>query len=359
MKTLSFIFITIFCALVNTGWSQTNLLNGPEGIAYHQASKSYFVSNANNGKIIKIDSLMNQEVFYQGFSVPMGVEIVGDSLFVASNDPSTITCIEIYNGELVGSMLVPESPSMAHMDIDKRSGFLYVVGQAGDVFKIDTKTLSYNVFVGSGLPNGTQACNVDTINNCLYIFSWPVTFVRSINLADSSDIQNLVNPLVGQNIDCTKDIEGNVYVSSWQGDKINKFPPDCSSVPEVFETGFNKPAGLIYNPDENLIAVCNFGGNTVDYIELGSTGTGQNMIYDNKNLKVYPNPVEMELNVELKNNHNQEKTISVYNLQGYEWASNHFTGPSTRINMDLMPDGIYILKIETGEKSYTKRIVKF
>ena len=270
MKTLFFIFFTICYALLNVSFAQTNLLDDPEGIAYHQESKCYFVSNANNGEIIKIDSLKNQTVFYQGFNIPMGVEIVGDSLFVASNDPSTISCININNGELVNSILITENTTMAHMDIDTRTGFLYVIGQAGKVFKINTQTISYNEFVGYGLPSGTQTCTVDTLNNCLYIFCWPITDVRSVNLADSSDIQNLVNPVLGQNIDCTRDSQGNIYVSSWQGNIINKFTPDCSITPEVFASGFNKPAGLIFNPENNLIAICNFGDNTVDYIQIGS-----------------------------------------------------------------------------------------
>ena len=271
MRPLTIFFIALYFSLFLTGSSQTNLLNGPEGIAYYSASKSYFVSNATNGQIIKIDSLMEQSVFYQGFSVPMGVEVVGDSLFVASNDPSAVSCIDIINGELIGSMQITQSPSMAHMDIDKRTGFLYVMGQAGQVFKINTKMLTCNLYATSGIPNGSQTCTVDTANNCLDIFSWPTTFVRSVDLTDSTEVQNLVNPGFGQNIDCTQDSEGYIYVSSWQGNKINKFAPGCTSLPEVFKTGFNKPAGLIYNPDENLIAVCNYGGNSVDFIELDTT----------------------------------------------------------------------------------------
>ncbi len=357
MQKLTTLLIVMFSILALTGFSQSNLLNGPEGIACHTAGKSYFVTNATDGKIIKIDSLMEQSVFYEGFSVPMGCEIVGDSLFVASNDPSTITCINAITGEFIGSMTITQSPSMAHMDIDKRTGFLYVMGQAGQVFKINTKTLTYNLYATSGIPSGAQTCTVDTTNNCLYIFSWPTTFVRSVNLSDSSDVQNMVNPGFGQNIDCTHDSEGYIYVSSWQGNKINKFSPGCSSSPEIFETGFNKPAGLFYNADANLIAVCNYGGNSIDYIELETTNTGFNN-GENFELKVYPNPVEYELKVVNKKKPKQRKTLSVYNLQGKEIINSYFTGNFTKINLNHIPSGTYLLKLETQDGVIVKKIIK-
>ena len=290
-----------------------------------------------------------------GFSVPMGCEIVGDSLFIASNDPSTITCLNANNGELIGSMTITQSPSMAHMDIDLRTGMLYVIGQAGQVFKINTKTLTYNLYATTGIPNGSQTCSVDTVNNCLYIFSWPVAYVRSVNLSDSSDVANLVNPGFGQNIDCTKDSEGYIYVSSWVGNKINKFAPGCASAPEVFETGFNKPAGLIYNPENNLIAVCNYSGNSINYIELETTNTGFNN-FDNFEFNVYPNPVLRELNVEV-DNRIDVYSISFYNISGDKLASYHSDANSQQINMQHFQGGIYLLVIESNNKIASKRII--
>ena len=66
MRLQTILLIASYLIFYQEGFSQTNLLNGPEGITYHSASKSYFVTNATDGKIIKIDSLMEQSVFYHG-----------------------------------------------------------------------------------------------------------------------------------------------------------------------------------------------------------------------------------------------------------------------------------------------------
>jgi len=299
MKNFHMSLIVSIVCLMTTVQAQNNLLNGPEGIAYDKGTKSYFVTNASDGKIIQIDSLGNHSIFYQGLSVPMGLHLVGDSLLVSSNDPSTISCIQITSGSLLGEITISESQSMAHMDYDGRTHSLYVIGQQGQVFKIDVPSLTYEEFVpvGGGLANGSQTCVVDTTNNCLLIFGWPTTFVREVDLNDPTLVQNLINPQCGQYIDCIRGPQGSIYVASWQGHIIHKFQPDCSSLPEVFATGFNKPAGMVYNPDEDAIAVCNFGGNSIDFITLNTTDVDNNTGYLKTELKLYPNPVKKMLHL--------------------------------------------------------------
>jgi len=361
MKTSTLLF-TICLALANVVQSQTNLLKGPEGIAYHPESKSYFVSNATDGKIIRIDSLLNQSVHYEGLSVPMGVEILGDSLFVSSNDPSTVSCIDVYSGDLMDNVVIPGSMSMAHMDVDPRTGHLYVIGQQGRVYKINSQSLSYSTFVGSGLPNGTQTCSVDTSNNCLYIFSWPVTKVRRVNLADPSDIQLLVYPGVGQQIDCTKDHEGNIYVSSWQGNKILQYLPGCTAVPQVLETGFNQPAGLYYNPDKHLIAVCNYGGNSIDFIELETTSTPQLNYNDNPDFKIFPNPFNSACTIEYYITDLINVKIEILDLQGRLVQTLqdqvHSKGKYT-VSLEgyTLQEGIYCCKFSYGAQVTSKKLL--
>nr|NQU91823.1 T9SS type A sorting domain-containing protein [Bacteroidota bacterium] len=354
------VFICLFIGC--NAFSQTNLLNGPEGITFDITTKSYFVTNANNGRVIKIDSLQNHSIFYQGLSVPMGIELIGDSLFVASNDPSTISCIDINTGELLGDMTITESPSMAHMDYDPTTGYLYVIGQAGQVFKINTRTLSYNVFVntGHGVVNGSQTCIVDTASHHLYVFSWPITFVRCVNLNDSSDVQNMVNPLTGQYIDCTKDPDGNIYVASWQGNKIQKFAPDCSVLPEVFATGFNKPAGLVYNPLENVIAVCNFGGNSLSFVSLSVTGINNphNDASNPMEIELFPNPVKDILTINFKDHPTIDTHIIIFDGYGRQCKKIDIRKNKVVIDLTTMPQGRYVAEIRRGNKVWVKKIIK-
>lgn len=289
-------FYLLFLCILSSSilCSQTNLLNGPEGIGYDKITKSYFVTNATDGKIIRIDSLGNHSMLYQGLSVPMGIHIIGDSLLVSSNDPSTISCIQIGTGILLEELVITESASLAHMDYDSRTHSLYVIGQQGQAFKIDVSTMTYEEFVpiGGGLANSSQTCVVDTNENSMYVFSWPTTFVRKVDLENPDNVVNLVNPECGQYIDCIRGPQEFIYVASWQGNKIHKFEPDCSILPEVFESGFNKPAGLVYNPDEDVIAVCNYGNNTVDFIPMNTTDVKINTGMNKSEPDLYPNPAK-------------------------------------------------------------------
>ncbi len=61
-----------------------NLLNNPESVVYDSENNRYLVSNFENGCIIQVDSLENQEYFSQGLVHVAGLHIVGNTLFAAS-----------------------------------------------------------------------------------------------------------------------------------------------------------------------------------------------------------------------------------------------------------------------------------
>ena len=351
--------------LVSSVWGQITLLNGPEGIAYDTGSQSYFVTNATDGKIIKIDNSWTQSIIYEGLNVPMGIHYVGDTLWVSSNDPSTISCINASSGELLGSFEITESQSMAHMDYDPRGHRLYVIGQQGQCFRVDTETLVYDEFIpaGSGLSISSQTCSVDTLNNCLYVFSWPATYVRKVNLDDPGDIENVVNPGWGQYIDCVSDPDGNIYVSSWQDNLIHVYAPGCGSQPAVFSTGYDKPAGLVYNPDQNSIAICNYEGNYIDEIELGTTGTNDKSGHDVV-LNIFPNPVHSSLHFSCNLPGSSNLEIIVFTMQGKMVYSGMIDPASGRAythtisSLDFMP-GVYSLVVRANGRTYaSSRFIK-
>ncbi len=109
MKTKILFFITAVLIFSNTAISQQisvlsdPLFNNPEGIIYDEETNQYFVGNANDGKLLIIDSLNNVSIFKEtvGADMIMAFEIVGDSLLISTNYPRSLTCINKNTGDSI------------------------------------------------------------------------------------------------------------------------------------------------------------------------------------------------------------------------------------------------------------------
>ena len=101
MKKRILLYIAVAFIFSNIAMSQQisvlsdPLFNGPEGIIYDEEKNQYFVGNADDGKLLIIDSLNNVTLFKEniGADVIMSFEIIGDSLLISTNGPPTLTCI--------------------------------------------------------------------------------------------------------------------------------------------------------------------------------------------------------------------------------------------------------------------------
>ena len=87
-------------------------------------------------------------------------------------------------------------------------------------------------------------------------------------------------------------------------------------------------------------------------------------IPENKNsgteikLKVFPNPTDTFLTVELKNANNELCTIKLLDEKGTEVKMDRTTGNTTRFYTADLASGTYIIQVITGDKMLTKKIVK-
>lgn len=73
-------------------------------------------------------------------------------------------------------------------------------------------------------------------------------------------------------------------------------------------------------------------------------------------LKVYPNPFENTLNIEL--NKSQNLNIEVLNMQGDVLISKTSNQLNTRINLEKIPTGIYFLSIQTEQAKSIRKVLK-
>ena len=77
------------------------------------------------------------------------------------------------------------------------------------------------------------------------------------------------------------------------------------------------------------------------------------------NFKVYPNPVENQLNLSWSSiDFSDEMNIQIFNLNGEKVFEQSNDQKSSEINVSQLSSGVYLLKIISGEKSAVRRIVK-
>ena len=83
-------------------------------------------------------------------------------------------------------------------------------------------------------------------------------------------------------------------------------------------------------------------------------------IEDNSSLelKLYPNPIEDVLNIELGNSYDKVD-VKIYSLTGQMVKSTQLNnGLNFKINLSELSSGLYILKIDSEGKTHTSRILK-
>jgi len=293
-----------------------NLYNHPECVVFDYPRNRYLVSNAagtDTGSIVQVDSSGYVNYFKTGIHNPLGMCIVGDTLFVSDEDNGLLgfdlnTVEEIFNLPLT---TIGNLDGMAYAGNDN----LFVIDTYGKIFRINIKTGDWNYFVTSGLTQWTQDCVYDEINNRLLAVGWAANVpIQAISLVDSS-ITNYPTTF-GYYDGITRDQFGNIFLASHQSPgKIIKYDPSLTSH-EVISTGHNEPAGLNYNTQDNILAVPNYGGNSVDFIPV--TITDQKEIKKNRIeiIRLFPNPFTDYIHFDFYLPENALTKIFVYDILG-------------------------------------------
>jgi blue copper oxidase len=86
------------------------------------------------------------------------------------------------------------------------------------------------------------------------------------------------------------------------------------------------------------------------YVLVDSTALGVNDISD-EGVGLYPNPVSAKLNIPASDNHISE--IAILDISGQTIMT--YSDPSKQIDVSHLADGVYILRMNTGAVSHTRR----
>ncbi|WP_178988750.1 endonuclease [Winogradskyella schleiferi] len=127
-----------------------------------------------------------------------------------------------------------------------------------------------------------------------------------------------------------------------------------------------------YDDTSQTIVIPNINvENNVSVVIDGNSGSGNRVVFDDlsytcysslstdefnaSNIKLYPNPVNNNLTLDLKSN--VDTSIEIYDILGKRVLKNTINKTSA-LNLQALKSGIYIVKITQGNSTITKKLVK-
>jgi len=334
-------------------------IDAPESVAFDYGNQRYLVSSCHSNSIVSMDKLTHeQEIFIEDIDQPLGNCICNGVFYVSTGN--YLKGFDLETKEQVLSVNIPCIQHLDGMTCDE-NGFLYVIDTGGKIHKVNPSTGETNCIVSSGLTTSIQDCIFDKFNNRLlsvgYVNNAPI---QAIDL-ETYEVSTATTTPFGKYDGISIDQFGNVYLAShYSQGKIIKYEADFSAYQEI-SVGHNQPAGLDYNQYDNVLAVPNFGGNTVDFIQITVTRTNNRRQMDAP-IKIFPNPGDGLIKLLLDGTLSNQLGISVINNNGscvYCRTMEPGFGPESSIDLNLsfLPGGVYFLKLSTDNEEYSEKII--
>lgn len=345
------------------------LLNNPESVVYDQPRCRYLVSNWGDGNIIAIDSLGNQTYFNTEMDQAAGLHIVGNVIYAAATEGSItgIVCFDLETETRIFTLDIPEKVLLNDITSDG-SEYLYVTDcEANRIYCVRLSDMTYSILVDSGLgyPNGIL---FDETGNRLLVLNGGLAGrpLLAVDLADTSlsvVVETGFNAIDGLSVDN----DGFTYFSSWATDKVYRYDSEFTNPAVIISEGHNNPADIFVNTIDNILAVPNFNGNTVDLIPLLpqsilSGGDVTNEI----SLSTQPNPFRNEITIEFQIPSCESfRKLNIFGLDGRlirtfpnagEFEQLTWMGIDEKGN--TVPSGVYIIVIETSDEISSRQILK-
>jgi hypothetical protein len=114
-----------------------------------------------------------------------------------------------------------------------------------------------------------------------------------------------------------------------------------------------------FNWINKIIGLTTFGNQCYSsdtiYVYIGSVGMEEN---SDSPLKIYPNPVQSFINIELKESYTDTK-VEILDINGKQISKTHFEGKFYKLSsLEALPKGIYILHLQNKELNVLLRFVK-
>lgn len=359
----TFTLLALVCSILFS-YSQ-NLLNNPESIVYDSVHNRYLVSNCGDGMIIQIDSNGVQSYFNTDLTYILGLHIVGDMLYVSSNDDpySGIVGLLLSSGEIGFFVEIPDKELLNDITSDNM-GNLYVTDcDANKIFKVNIAGMSYSALIDSGLgyPNGIlfdEPNNRLMVLNCL-LAGRPILSVKLDDLTVSTIVETGISAIDG----LTEDNDGNYYFSSWTTDRVYRYDPLFTNPPEIIAGGFTNPADIFYNKSNDILAIPNFNADTIIFLPISPVGVDDFMPDGTGSIRIYPNPFIDHVNIRFDLARSEHTSMAVYDIHGKlisELINSKLREGEYEVNWDgsELKAGAYILSLKTSDDIQVQKFIK-
>ncbi len=354
-----------------------NLLNQPESVTWDHINEQWLVSNYASGEIVAIDTTGEQSIFSDLLPSTVGLKVHDDMLYAASSDG--VAMFDLASGNLIGLVDVPEAALLNDIDFDLQ-GNLFVSDYWGNqIFKVDTDLLSYDLFIDYGIiaPNGMI---FDEEFNRMIVcgHNGSTSMIHSFDVTTAAT-ELLLYPNIYSLDGLARDIQGNIYISSWHTDTVYKFEGNnINNNIEVAATGFIDPADIFIHPTNNILAVPNFYADSVSFVQLDMPiGVEDNSIPPtNYSLTNYPNPFNPTTTISFETTDLNENTrIEIYNIKGQKVKEFKIPNSSSPIpnSSSLTPNqitwngtdqinrpvssGIYFARMKVGDQEISHKML--
>lgn len=333
---------------------------GPESVVFDYTNNRYLVANYYNGSIVQVDLDGNPQAFISGQGHCLGMCIVDDILYVSCN--YYLRGFDLATLDTVMNITCSLDGHFDGMTVDG-AGNLYVIDTGGSLLKVDLDTQVISVFMHLNLPGWPQDCVYDEQNDRIIVVTWATNApIRAVDLADSS-MYDVLQYSIGQWDGITIDEEGNFYLASHANlGCIFRYDNVFANDPDLISQGHAEPAGLCYNNRHDVLAVPNFGGNSVDFIEITTAVDDANNILpaDACILGNYPNPFNNSTTIEFSLAKAEEVQLNIFDILGrrVETIYSGFRESGTHKlvwNAKSLASGFYLCELKTSqEKNYLR-----
>jgi len=236
--------------------------DGPESIAYDSIMDRYLVNNIRTGDIIEIDSLGQTSSYLSGYDACYGNHIDGDTLYFTANETQLIG-VNLTTKIPFMNIFIPPMNNLDGVCTDT-SGYLYVVDTGGRILRIKISDQSLEHF--ANVPIWTQDVTFDRKNNRLLIACFTASqAIRAIDL-DNGSVTTLIASGISNLDGIMQDDRGNTYVSTYLTGRMVRFDSTFSKQ-DTMATGLGNPTGPCYNTRDHIMAVGDYEGERVNFID--------------------------------------------------------------------------------------------
>lgn len=294
---------------------------------------------------------------YTGTDI-LAMRAAGDYLYVQARGYGATIDSNIKRLNTTSGIIDSTYPYNTNLNLESSNAYIQPNGNAIVGNSIYVSSSRYNLQLKKYLVDGT----VDTSfgNNGIKIigYPWIILDYKTMYTLPNGDI------LVGIKYSSTAS-SGGIQ------DALIKFKPNGSldttfggnipnnGVPLLgffgIQTIYGAPSDINFKPDY-FIVTSTGGSIAISRINYAASTLSSNEVLKKDHFSFYPNPVKTTITAKIDKGENA--VVDIYDAQGKLLLKSRNVGNNDMIDFSSYPKGVYILKINVGNKEFSEKIIK-